>query len=312
MQLDDRTAEPGAGPAEPAAPPPLLSTSSMLGSLMAELAARHETRQGGGWTGGIRCGLGMIDAKLRGLRPKSTTGLLAEPNIGKSSLANQILYQAAAFEGQRVVGVYVTLENDPENLLMKHLARISGWTINALESGEIRPDDPHLLRAVDMLAKTPLFYVRGNSAADPSLLIQRVNEARNLCGGKADVLMALDYLQLYSRFFTGRTQMDQIGAVLPELKRIAAETGAALLVVVSQNRETNKSGNSTMFGARGSGEIEYDFDTLLTLTKSDHPAPSGTLPLGLTAQKTRYGGQGATCRLNFNPDLAYFDRALDL
>lgn len=315
MELDDRTGSnpgagstPGAGPVEA---PPLLTTSDMLNTVLQDLTARYKTRQGGGWTGGLRCGFPLIDKNLRGLRPKSTTSLAAEPNIGKSTLANQIAYQAAAFTGQRVISVVASFENDPDNLLLKHLSRLSGWRVNDLEAGEVSPDDPQLLNAVRMVERTPIFYLRGNSATTPDVLINRVQEARDYIEGDVDVLLVIDYLQLYARYFSGRTAMEQISMALPEMRRIGNETNAALLFIVSQNRKANEKGSSTMYGARGSGEIEYDADTMLTLTKEERSAPAGQVPLLLSAVKTRYGGAGTSSRLNFDPNLAYFDPAVE-
>jgi hypothetical protein len=100
----------------------------------------------------------------------------------------------------------------------------------------------------------------------------------------------LDYLQYYARFAAGKTSMDQVGATLVELGRVARETNAALMVIGSQGRETNKSGGASMYGGRSSGEIEYDADYLFSLTKDKDSAtvsmPGATEFRTLSAVKT--------------------------
>jgi replicative DNA helicase len=305
IPFDDRTA-PDTAATGAAGPPPLQSAQDMLGGLLEEIAARHKTQEGGGWTGGLRCGFHLIDTDLRGLRRRSLTTLSAEPSIGKSTLANQISYQVANWQSQNAAALYVSFEDDPQYLLLKHLSRLSGWRINALEGGQVAPDDPQLLRAARSLREVPLFYLRGGARLWPSVIIERAEEAKTKAKA-ADLLLVIDYLQLFSRFAAGKSQLEQIGLVLSELLRIRDETDAALLVISSQNRETNKGGDAGMFGSRGSGEIEYDSDTLLVLNKvQGSGAGSPSWQRKLTAVKTRYGGVGATAELVLDGTLGTF------
>lgn len=118
-------------------PTPLVSSSDLMDGILKDLEVRHNTKQCGGWTGGLRCGFSLIDNNLRGFRPHSLTILAAEPKIGKTTLANQIAYETAVFSGQQANVIYVTLEMAPEELLKKHLARLSGWPLHSLEDGNV-------------------------------------------------------------------------------------------------------------------------------------------------------------------------------
>jgi replicative DNA helicase len=300
LELEDRTAA-----SEGSADAPLLEAGCLLGDLLGDLAARHTTRQGGGWTGGLRCGFRLIDQELRGLRPGSITILSAEPTIGKSTLANQLCYQAAMFTGQSAAALSVSFEDDPTYLVLKQLSRCSGWPINTLLDGDVPPNDARLQEGVRRLAQARLYYLRGNAAVTPDKIIERATEAKAL-SGREDLLLVIDYLQYFARFAAGKNALEQVGTTLAELARIADQTGAALLAIGSQNREANKSSEPTMFGGRNSGEIEYDADQLLVLTKGTDPVPVGQ-PRTLTLKKARFGGGETSTKLVFRTDLGLFE-----
>lgn len=303
IPFEDRTAT-----TTDSGPPPLLSTRGLLDSLLGDLHERHVTRKGGGWTGGLRCGFRLIDHELRGLRHGSVTMFSAEPTMGKSTCCNQIAYQTAAFPGQHAAALYVSFEDDPAYLLLKHLSRLSGWRINDLQDGLVSTQEAQLAEAVRRLVDTPLFYLRGNAATDATVMIERARDVRRLLNAEAPLLIVVDYLQYFARYAPGRVLMDQIGMALTELGRVAEATNAALLVVGSQNREANKRGDATMFGGRGSGEIEYDADQLLVLTRDERTVAMGCgQPRKLTALKTRFGGAGAEALLDFEADFGRFD-----
>lgn len=291
-------------------PSPLLSTSSLLGGLMQDLAERYTTRQGGGWTGGIRCGIPMIDKDLRGLRPGSVTILNAEPNIGKTTLSNQICYQSCVYPGAHTAALYVSFENDPTDLLLKHLARLSGWPTTTLEDGEISPTDDQLQSAVRQLSTLPLFYLRGTPATTADLIKRRAEQAQQATNG-ADLLLVIDYLQFFARFIDARQTIDQLGKALAFLSHLADTTGAALLVIGSQNRKANERPDAGMYGGRGSGEIEYDADCLLTMAREGKTVTVGggkqNYGVKLNCAKARFGGQGAEASLTFHHDRTCFE-----
>ncbi len=301
IALEDHTLAPGEAPA-------MVRAGGMLAGLLHEIGQRHKTRQGGGWTGGLRCGYSIIDKDLRGLRPGTLTVLSAEPNIGKSTFANCLAYGAAAFPGQGCAVLYTTFENPPEDLLLKHLARLSGWTQDDLLDGVIPSDNPQLLAAAQKLAALPLFYQAGNSAVNPGLLKSRLDSLRVEVPG-AKLLLCLDYLQFWARYSPGDNSVEKIGMALAGLTDIAKSCEASVLAIGSQNRDANKGGGAGMFGGRGSGDIEYDCDQLLIMSSQQKPGDgdSSEREIDVTVMKARFGGQGAKGKFLFKKDRAYFE-----
>ena len=309
LELDDVTEPTGQSGAtsQPSGPPPMRGVSELTRGILEDLAGRHQQFKEDGWVGGLRCGFKVIDEDLRGLRPRSLNVLNAGPNIGKSTLSNQIAYGVATYPDQRVGVLYATFENEPDDFVRKHIARLSGWSVNELEAGEIPPTDAKVQQAALRLGSVPLYYVYGNARLTPDVLISYIQQIQQEAG-VTYTLLILDYLQGYSRFAKGANDLEKIAATLSELRRIAEATGAALLVIGSQNRETNKGGGPTMFGGRGTGDIEYDADTILVLSKSEEEktGESDTEYRYLHAVKTRFGGAGATAKLLFMPGYANF------
>jgi replicative DNA helicase len=191
---------------------------------------------------------------------------------------------------------------------VKHLARLSGFKIEDLEYGRIAPNDPMLIKAANQLAAVNLFYIGGNANALPSLIIKRVKEAQAVCGPDHLLLLVIDYLQYFARFFRGGNNTEQVGAALSSLRDMATQTSAALLVIGSQNRQTNTRPGTEidMFGGRGSGEIEYDADTILSMVKSDNRHSDGAKMIKLKAVKTRFGGLDAEVDMIDYTERAFF------
>lgn len=320
LPIDDRTADLATAAPRQA---PFLAAGSMLPRLEADLTARYRTRQGGGWNGGLRCSFRVLDKDLRGMRAGAITMLSAGPHLGKSTLANQIAYQVAGWDGQHAAALYVSYEDDPEYLLLKQVARLSGWRINDLLDGVAAPDDANLQQAMRQLATTPLYYLRGGRETRPDDIIDRAAQVKQEAGAQ-NLLLVLDYLQYFARFAPGNSRVEQVGNAIAQVRRMTDATGAVVLVIGSQNREANKTGDSTMYGGMWSSDIEYDADTLLTLTKPKVDGKNAdtflregkTIPLGpqhrlLKVEKARYGGTDSLMLLEFDNNFGAYKDPLD-
>ena len=298
LPTDDVTAE--------LPPLPLLRAGGMLIGLAADLDATHKKHLAGQWTGGIRCGIGLIDTTLRGLRPASVSYLLAAPNIGKSTFVNQLAYQVSAYPGQSAAAIYVTYENPPTNLLLKHMARLSGWPQNDIDAGKIGTDDKHITTAVNALASADLWYLAAGKHVSFDDIRRAVETVKTESGAEY-IFCAIDYLQYYAKASTAKeNRYEQVNAAVVDMRELPNMTNAHVMVISSQNRATNKGdGGEGMHGGTGSGDIEYDADLMLTLATKDKDSKDHEHLL-LTATKTRYGGKHKLNSLIFDADRASF------
>ena len=285
--------------------PEPISAGSMLAGLIADISKAHTKHLAGEWTGGIRCGIHLLDTTLRGFRPASVSYLLAPPNVGKSTLANQIAYQVAAFPGQSAAAFYISYENPPENLLIKQIARLSGWTQTDIDTGVIDTKDKHFEGAITALSTAPIYYMAGGknvSFGD----IRRATETVKTESGAEYVFCIIDYLQYFAKASTDKeSRYEQVNEAVVCMRELANLTKCHVMVISSQNRAENlkPDAGKGMHGATGSGDVEYDADLMLTLapkSENDHKH------LFLTATKTRYGGKHKSAALIFDEDRASF------
>lgn len=303
----DKSTKSRAKPSGPSAPPPspLLRSSDLLGGLRTDLVNRFNTAQGGGWTGGMRTDIPLIDKHLRGFNPATVNILNAEPNCGKTTFANHLGYDVATYKEQIAAMLYLSMENPPSDLMLKHVSRLSGWPMQDLLNGLVDPDDARLQKALLELSQVPLYYLQGSLQMTPDVLIERTKEVQQEQGEGVGVLLVVDYLQLFAKCCGLGSQIDQLGMVLPQLRRVATETRASLLVIGSQNRAANTSGSVGMFGGRGSGEIEYEADSIMVLS-NEPPAEDGLLARRLRIVKNRFGEKDVECTLHFLAETAHF------
>jgi replicative DNA helicase len=308
LELVDVTGD-AAGESDAAAaphppPPPLLSTKALLGDVLAELGRRNQKRRAGQWVGGMRTGIKLLDKHLKGLSPGRLTVLNATTGIGKSTFGNQLAYQVAAFEGQDACALYVSFENDPFELILKLLARLSGWPIDSLEDGNVPLDDARLQKAAQRIAATPIYYLRGNAATSVAWIAKQIAAVREE-SGRADLLLVYDYLQMGARFLPGQTTTEKVDLMCAYLLGLAEHAQVHVWAIGSQNREANKASESTLHGGRGSGIIEYDANHLLAMTgKEDEPRH-------LKILKNRHGHAGGDDRFILHGDRGYFEQAGD-
>ena len=133
--------------------------------------------------------------------------------------------------------------------------------------------------------------------------------------GAAPALIVVDYLQaMVKRAATGADAPDvreRIDRFTPELRAIGEEYGAAVLAISSQNRSGYKDGG--LAAMKESGDIEYNSDAVLTLSKLDDKELKArgyddithdprTTPLKLVIEKNRGGMTGRPIPLLLDGD----------
>lgn len=311
LPFEDVTGAEAQGETQDAGPARLISPREALNDLLNQIGEAFQAKQEGRPIGGILTGFSLVDENLRGLRPGSFTILSAMPNIGKTTLAVQMAFDAVTFPGQNIASLYVTWENTPADLILKQAARYSGWPASSLEGGDVNPNDPQLQEAIQHMMGLHTYFVRGGMDTGPDFIIEKAKEVQQIVGPEGRLLIGIDYLQKFARHCKGGTEYEKISTALSELRRIADETQAALLVIGSQNREGSKSNEASMFSQRGNGEIEYDADNIIVMTKEeDAMTPNKILVRKLKVVKGRFGGADAHCELYFYPDQCEFSSEL--
>jgi len=211
----------------------------------------------------IATGFASLDRLLNGgLRPGQLAVVGGRPGSGKSALLQQIANVNAA-SGRGVV--FVTAEMTAGEL--------AGRGLKAIGRERFR--------------RLPVWF---SETADLGRLLAETRLAVRRNGVR---LLIADYLQLLSDGLRGRNSVreQEVAAVSRGLKRLAIESGVAILAAAQLNRASESKERPSMADLRESGAIEQDADLVLLLRAGDDDG-SGVREVELSVVKQRNGPRG--------------------
>lgn len=253
----------------------------------------------------VKTGISPIDALTGGIRP-GVTLIGGEPGAGKSALALQIAANAAA-SGRGAL--YVSLEMDYGQCMARVLscaaAGVDGlvpftWssihtTARAararFERGRREGRTAEAVRELQGGGDAVITAAQWVKSHMPGLAICADGTASTLEGFTGVAceavalgagLVVLDYLQLLTA--DGQSDYERVGAASRALTALATQTGVPFVVLSSLSREGVKSPDMHAF--RGSGQIEYDADLAVLLTRGEGGG------VDMRVVKSRHGGAG--------------------
>ncbi len=289
--------------------PLFAQADSLIDDLLSDFGKRQAAAAAHGGVVGVRTGLDHLDETLNGLQPGMLYMLAAMPGTGKTTLA----LQWAATVAQAGYGaLYISLENDATDLARKTACRLGDVSYAAALKGKLTHQE--WAAAVDKLRKLQgRLYLSTPRTTMPTLT--SLVEGIMTRSGTAPALIVVDYLQaMVKRTAIGAEASDvreRIDRFTPELRAIGEQYGCAILAISSQNRAGYAGGG--MAAMKESGDIEYNSDAVLTLSKLDDRELKArgydithdprTTPLKLVVEKNRQGMTGRPIPLLLNGDL---------
>jgi replicative DNA helicase len=233
-----------------------------------------------------------LQRDIGGFLPVGLTVLHGPPGSAKTALANQIAGTCG------FPAMIVTCEMSPLELLHRHAARVTDTYLGKFRSGELSP-------------ATWLTLVRRTAQDMPDLAIldgQRgsvygtdIRDALAEIATQDDhPLIVIDSLHSWLRVtgaMASASEYDAIGIALNGLQGLAAQSGAAILVIAEQNRQSM--GSDRQEAAAGSRVFEYSAECVLALYRDPkvQPDADGEVPISVTIAKNRNGSTGATIDL---------------
>lgn len=225
---------------------------------------------------GVTTGLRDMDKRLGGLQPSDLLILAARPGMGKTSLAVNIAYNAAAAfarsggtQGGRV-GV-ISLEMSADQLASRLLSDVSEISYDRLRRGDFNTDEfRKLAEASAHLAQIPLYI-----DDTPALSITAVRtRARRMKRKHGLEMLVVDYLQLLRG--TGSRQSEnrvlEISEITRGLKAIAKELQIPVIALSQLSRavESREDKRPQLSDLRESGSIEQDADVVMFIYRQDY------------------------------------------
>ncbi|MBQ8451627.1 MAG: replicative DNA helicase [Clostridia bacterium] len=209
---------------------------------------------------GVRTGFYQIDKMTNGLQKSDLIILAARPGVGKTSLAMNIVSNAALQTGAKCA--VFSLEMSKEQLTQRMLCSIANVSMAKALRGEIKDTDWVKLHEAETKLKSANIFIDDNSGNTPSQILQK---ARKLKREKGLDLIVIDYLGLMKSDERTENRQNEVANISRELKKLAREINVPVLTLCQLNRSVEqradgKPGRPTLSDLRDSGAIEQDAD----------------------------------------------------
>lgn len=242
------------------------SLESLASSLTDVMENFEEIHKSGGISQGVKTGFYQLDKMTNGLQKSDLILLAARPSVGKTSLAMNIVSNAAIESGARCA--VFSLEMSKQQLAQRMLCSVAGVSMTKARDGELAESDwTKLWKAHEKLSKCKI-YVDDSSLNTPSQILSKCRKIKRERG--LDLIM-IDYLQL----MTGDTKSDnrqgEISEISRKMKILAKEINVPVIVLSQLSRavEQRSSKIPVLSDLRESGAIEQDADIVMFIHRPD-------------------------------------------
>ncbi|MDP3988968.1 MAG: replicative DNA helicase [bacterium] len=208
---------------------------------------------------GVPTGFKELDHKLAGLQKSDLVILAARPSMGKTSLALDIV-RNAALNHNHSVGIF-SLEMSSQQLVDRMLAAVSRVDSWKLRTGKLSTDEEFGLiqDAMSKLAAAPI-YIDDDSS---NSIIRMRTVARRLKREVGLDLIVVDYLQLMVPATSSDSLVHQVTEISRSLKGLARELDVPVLALSQLSRAVeSRGGEPRLSDLRDSGCLTGD--TLIT------------------------------------------------
>ena len=224
------------------------------------------SRKGVGLTG-TPSGFTDIDELTGGFQPGNLIVLAARPSMGKSTLATNIV-ENAAIEHGRPAALF-SLEMSETELAHRFIASQAKVSSDELRKGRVKADRwPKVLRAVEKLARAPIFI---DDSSDIGVLEMRA-KARRLHAKHSLGLIVVDYLQLLRPDGRADSRVEAVGQMSRGLKILARELEIPVIAVSQLSRavESRNPPIPMLSDLRESGQVEQDADVVMFVYREEY------------------------------------------
>lgn len=215
----------------------------------------------GGTVHGLKTGFYQIDKATNGLQKTDLIILAARPGVGKTSLAMNIVTNAAINENAKCA--VFSLEMGKEQLERRMMCSVADVSMAKALRGELDSNDwAKLWKAKDKLDKAEI-YIDDNAMNTPS---QILSKCRKLKREKGLDLIVIDYIGLMKSDEKSDNRQNEVSNISRQLKILAKDIQVPVISLCQLNRsieQTNKEGKPrkpVLSDLRESGSIEQDAD----------------------------------------------------
>lgn len=214
---------------------------------------------------GISTGFERLDGLINGMNKSELIILAARPSVGKSALALNIAYNAAAKTNKPVA--LFSLEMSTDMILKRLFASQSSISYDAIQKGILSTNQRLKLKEVENdLASVPL-YIDDSSGSSIEDIVLKSRKLKESMGDLS--LIVVDYIGLINdpqNMFKDNEQA-KIAFFSRRLKMLSGELSCPVLSLSQLNRQTDARENKRpqLSDLRSSGAIEQDADKVMFL-----------------------------------------------
>lgn len=229
------------------------------------LKMKNQKTSGDGYTTGITCGYENINRFTNGFQRGEVTVVGARSSVGKTALALNMAYKAAA-QGNTSVAIF-ELEMTGVSLAKRLLSMVSGVEGSKIETGNLSKDDKMKLHMASQELNALPIYIDASSS---NTLLDIENKTRQLLDKCPDLgLVVVDHMSIV-KVAGGKksdTRVDEMRKISQGLHDMAKKLNIAVLAVAQLNRDSVKGEirRPKMSDIKECGAIEQDADVIILL-----------------------------------------------
>ncbi|MBQ3047888.1 MAG: replicative DNA helicase [Clostridia bacterium] len=269
----------------------------------------EEIDKNGGQVRGITTGLESLDKLTGGLQRSDLILLAARPSVGKTSLAMNIVNNAALL-GKHKVAVF-SLEMPKEQITQRTLCSVSGVSMEKALKGKLQPSDWSALWEGSKKLSEAKIYIDDSSMNTSVQILSKCRRLKREQGG-LDLVM-IDYLQLMSPAKKSKdsNRQNEVAEITRNLKIAARELQVPIILLsqLSRDIEKREGHEPVLSDLRESGAIEQDADIVMFIHNpsryGDLQVEDGPNICELIVAKHRNGSL-AKIKLKWIPEITTF------
>lgn len=258
---------------------------------------------------GVSTGFKNIDSIIKGMKKGQYIILAANPSVGKTTLALNILKNVVE-SGKRVL--IFSLEMDKEEIVKKMYEMYTRKPIDDMLKDE--KSFLHVSPYIERASALSRMYIEDYGTMRTTTMREII--ASHIKGEGVD-LVIVDYLQLITPNNTKVGKVQQVGDMSREINAIAKDLKVPMLCLSQLNRENMKTTGfqknkqarrPVLSDLRDSGNLEQDADVVMMLHRRDYQTQeqsSEVKNVEVWIRKNRTGPVGGV-NLLFKPNISCF------
>lgn len=237
---------------------------------------------------GIPTGFKLFDSKTNGLHGGDLVVLAARPGCGKSSLALNVVENAAKHRKSCAI---FSLEMPKVQLAQRLLCSMASVSMTRAKTGNLTNRDfAELWKANEAISQMKIF-IDDSSLVTPAQILSKCRRLKNREGLD---LVVVDYIQLMEYGDKTENRQQEVSKITKNLKIIAKELDVPILALSQMSRlvERRDDKEPQLSDLRESGAIEQDADMVLFISKTKEAEGDAVQPVELIIAKHRNGETG--------------------